>query len=640
MRIINIDNGGTLTDFCVMEGNVVHRSKVLTTPYDLSKCFFDGIAKVSEKIYGAKDPARLLRETDYVRYSTTLGTNAIIERKGPRLGVIVDSQATVDELCAATAPRELFDAFVGSRIGTIDTRLADKDCEEAIIRAINDVASRGATRIVIGLRGSDVIAQERRLIRMVQRKFPSHLLGVVPVVTASGITDETDDNQRIWTALFNAYLHPAMERFLYGADHRLKAHKCSNPLLIFRNDGGTARVAKTTAIKTYSSGPRAGMEGVRALAEHYGLKRVISYDVGGTTTDIGLVEGGVIRSRSRGQVAGIPIAFPLADIASAGVGGSSVITLAERAIKVGPHSVGAAPGPACFGLGGKDVTITDVVLLAGILSPTTFFGGDLTLDEAKAREVVKSQIADPLGVGIEEAVQQIMQAWVDRVSLGISEYAAVDRDTTFIAFGGAGALLATALAERAGVTRIIIPGLAAVFSACGIGFSDLSHEYRNKLPQGQGAALNDLVDQLTERARRDMFAEGVNLDECECTWQVLSEKAGANFVVNDPRNIKLPKTMQGTEVSLGLKVVKKLDHYSFTPIGNETPSKAVSTGTRKIMVKPGDWREIPVYRLEDQPLGAAAVGPAIIEEEYFTGKIDEHWRFHVSSNRDVVIEKQ
>ncbi len=639
MRIINIDNGGTLTDFCVMEGAEVHRAKVLTTPYDLSKCFFDGIAKVSEKIYGAKDPARLLRETDYVRYSTTLGTNSIIERKGPRLGVIVDSMSTIDALCASAASRELFEALVERRFGTIDTQLSDKQCEEAIIRTVNDVASRGAVRIVIGLTGPAVMAQERRLIRMVQRKFPSHLLGAVPVVTASGLADEPDDNQRIWTALFNAYLHPAMERFLYSADHRLKSHKCSNPLLIFRNDGGTARVAKTTAIKTYSSGPRAGMEGVRALAEHYGLKRVISYDVGGTTTDIGLVEDGVIRSLARGQVEGIPIAFPLADIASAGVGGSSVISVGERALKVGPQSVGAAPGPACFGLGGKDVTITDVMLLAGILSPTTFFGGDLTLDEAKAREVVKTRIADPLGIDVENAVAQIIQAWVNRVSLGIRDFAAVDGETTFVAFGGAGALLATALAEQAGVTKIIIPGLAAVFSACGIGFSDLSHEYRNKLPES-GAARNTLVDQLTERARRDMFAEGVDLAECESTWQILGDQEGADYLVADPRNIELPKSLVGRELSLGFKVVKKIEHFSFTPIGNETPRAAVSSGGRKIMVKPGDWREIPVYRLEDQVPGATALGPAIIEEEYFTGKLDEHWQFHISSNRDVVIEKK
>jgi N-methylhydantoinase A len=638
MRIINIDNGGTLTDFCVMEGADVHRAKVLTTPYDLSKCFFDGIAKVSEKVYGVKDPARLLRETDYVRYSTTLGTNSIVERKGPRLGVIVDSNSTVDALCASAAARELFEAFVESRFGTIDTQLSDKECEEAIIRAVNDVASRGAVRIVICLTGPDVLAQERRLIRMVQRKFPSHLLGAVPVVTASGLSDETDSNQRIWTALLNAYLHPAMERFLYSADHRLKSHKCSNPLLIFRNDGGTARVAKTTAIKTYSSGPRAGMEGVRALAAHYGLKRVISYDVGGTTTDIGLVEDGVIKSLSRGQVEGIPIAFSLADIASAGVGGSSIISVGEKALKVGPQSVGAAPGPACFGLGGKDVTITDVMLLAGILSAATFFGGDLTLDAAKARDVVKSRIADPLGIEVEDAVAQIIQAWVSRVSLSIRDYAKVDDATTFVAFGGAGALLATTLAEQAGVTKIIIPGLAAVFSACGIGFSDLSHEYRKKLPQ-DAAAREALVDQLLERARRDMFAEGVDLAECEVTWQIQSDQEGADYVLPNPRKFDVPKSLQGHELSLGLKVVKKLEHFSFVPVGNETPSAAVSTLGRKIMVKPGDWREIPVYRLEDQPVGATAVGPAIIEEAYFTGKLDEHWRFHVSSNRDVVLEK-
>ncbi len=638
MRIINIDNGGTLTDFCVMEGRTVHRAKVLTTPYDLSRCFFDGIAKVSEKIYGAKDPARLLRETDYVRYSTTLGTNSIVERKGPRLGIIVDSSATTDLLCDTEASRELYEAFVGGRIGIIDTAIDDQACEEALVRAVNDVASCGAVRIVIGLTGTAVIAQERRLIRMVQRKFPSHLLGAVPVVTASGLVDEHDDKRRIWTALFNSYLHPAMERFLYTADHRLKSLKCSNPLLIFRNDGGTARVAKTTAIKTYSSGPRAGMEGVRALADHYQLKRVISYDVGGTTTDIGLVEGGVIKNLMRGEVEKIPIAFPLADIASAGVGGSSIITVDSDAIRVGPQSVGAAPGPACFNLGGTDVTITDVVLLAGILSPTTFFGGDLTLDESKSRAAILKRIAEPLRIEVETAVEQVMTEWVNCVSRSISDYTKIDLDTVFVAFGGAGALLATRVADQAGVSKIIIPGLAAVFSACGIGFSDLSHEYRNQLPQAE-AAQRSLVEDLIERARRDMFAEGVNLAECECIWHIQSDRDATEYLIADPSRLELPPSLRGHDLSLRLKVLKRLEHFSFEAIGNEKPSAAISTVVRKIMMKPGEWGEIPVYRLEDQKSGAAADGPAIIEEEYFTGKIDEKWRFRVSSNRDVVIEK-
>jgi len=639
-KIINIDNGGTLTDFCVMEAADVHYAKTLTTPYDLSKCFFDGISKVSEKIYGKEDPARLLREADYVRYSTTQGTNAIVERKGPRLGLITNTGGNVDTLSGSASERDLFTSLVDDRVGYIDTSLPEDELEVAVIKTINDVVSRGAVRVVISLMEDDFVAQEKQLIRIAQRKFPSHLLGAVPVVVASGLSDESDVSLRTWTALFNAYLHPAMERFLYSADHRLKAAKCNNPLLIFRNDGGTARVAKTTAIKTYSSGPRGGMEGVKALASHYGINKMLSYDVGGTTTDIGLIENGEIQNNYRGEVEGVKIAFSLANIHSVGVGGSSIISTENKAIKVGPESVGAAPGPACFGLGGTNVTITDIAFLAGIFSPDTFFGGKLNLDLSKSKAVVDEQIAGPLGIDTEHAIQQTIDAWASKISSGIHDFAEIDEQTTFAAFGGAGALLATTLAEKAGVNKIIIPGLAAVFSACGIGFSDLSHEYRSQLTEGSGAALKELAAQLNERARRDMFAEGVDLAECEFSWKLLGDDGGDGAKVADIDGYVFPAELASKkDLSLWLSVVKKIKHYSFTPVGNEDRSDAVSAGTRKVMVSPGNWEEVPVYRLEDQVPGASAQGPAIIEEEYFTGKINENWQFHISSNRDVLIEK-
>ncbi len=186
-KIINIDNGGTLTDFCVMEGADVHYAKTLTTPYDLSKCFFDGISKVSEKIYGKEDAARLLLEADYVRYSTTQGTNAIVERKGPRLGLIMSAGSSTDALTTSASQQELFTSLVGDRVGYIDTSLSEEALEVAVIKTINDVVTRGAVRVVISLTEADFVALEKRLIRIAQRKFPSHLLGAVPVVVASGL---------------------------------------------------------------------------------------------------------------------------------------------------------------------------------------------------------------------------------------------------------------------------------------------------------------------------------------------------------------------------------------------------------------------------------------------------------------------
>ncbi len=216
MKIINVDNGGTLTDFCLMDGGHIHRVKVLTTPYDLSECFFAGITKVSEQLYGQPDAARLLRETDYVRYSTTQGTNAIVERRGPRLGLLTDAAGEQTVRSAASESGDLHDSLIGDRVAVLEADA--EESENAIVKAVTEIASVGAMRIVVALTGANVNERERAVFRVIQRHFPAHLLGAVPVMTASGLSDEPEDSIRIWTALFNAYLHLSHRPSPQGAE--------------------------------------------------------------------------------------------------------------------------------------------------------------------------------------------------------------------------------------------------------------------------------------------------------------------------------------------------------------------------------------------------------------------------------------
>lgn len=272
---INIDNGGTLTDICIFQNDVVHKTKVLTTPYDLSKCFFDGLQKASGVLYGAPDVGRLLEEVELIRYSTTQGTNAICERKGPKLGLITD--AAGDGLPAALRAQdgEVYDALVGMRVGRLDLEHVDPDEVELLtIRAINQLTAAGANRIVVSFGSADFERREAQVRAVVLRKYPRHLLGAVPVLYGSDLSVDADPVRRSWTALINAFLHPAMEHFLFNAENRLRDYKTRNPLLIFRNDGDASRVAKTVAVKTYSSGPRGGMEGMKAFARQIGRAHV------------------------------------------------------------------------------------------------------------------------------------------------------------------------------------------------------------------------------------------------------------------------------------------------------------------------------------------------------------------------------
>ncbi|WP_323373220.1 hydantoinase/oxoprolinase family protein [Corynebacterium antarcticum] len=266
-----------------------------------------------------------------------------------------------------------------------------------------------------------------------------------------------------------------MERFLHQAQSRLRENKVTNPLLVYRNDGASSRVSKSVALRTYSSGPRGGLEGTAALARSYNLDHVLMMDVGGTTTDVGVVDGCTIDTQHRGQVGEATISFPMSSVHSSGVGGSSIISVRDGKIVIGPRSVGAAPGPACFGLGGKDATITDVKVLLGILDPGTYLNGQMHLDATRSRAVITSTIAEPLGISLEEALLRMEDAYLETMAETFRDL--VRPDTTLAAFGGAGPMSACGAAEKAGVKRVLIPRMAAVFSAFGISFSDIGKTY-------------------------------------------------------------------------------------------------------------------------------------------------------------------
>jgi len=333
--LINIDNGGTLTDICVLKDNNFYTTKTLTTPYDLSKCFFDGLKDVSKAVYGQEDVTRLLAEVEHIRYSTTQGTNAIVERKGPKLGMVVNKgNVKLIKLMQEEDP-ELFTFLVGDRIEEID--LADLDDEVSAaetITSITRLTARGANRVVVCFDNDDATHCESQFKRIAFNSYPRHLLGAVPMLFASELVEDISSNRRGWTALINSFLHPAMESFLYNAENRLREYRTKNPLLIFRNDGDASRVAKTIALKTYSSGPRGGMEGVKEFSKKYKLNDVISMDIGGTTTDIGQVINNTVSESRRGTVEGVPTSFGLCEISSPGVGGSSILSINGKDIQL------------------------------------------------------------------------------------------------------------------------------------------------------------------------------------------------------------------------------------------------------------------------------------------------------------------
>ena len=631
--LINIDNGGTLTDICVWDGDAVTFTKTLTTPHDLSECLFDAIEKASTALYGAPDTERLLHSTQHIRYSTTQGTNALVERRGPLIGVLTTIDTLDDAMRTSEAEQSLFANLVGERILHVDMSQTEADMDFAVVQQVNRLTTLGAARVVVAGRSPE---EEGRLRHILLRRFPRHLLGSIPLIYSWELAGDRDDPRRVWSCVLNSFLHPTMERFLYASERRLKSYKVVNPLLVYRNDGASSRVAKSVALKTYSSGPRGGLEGTAALARIYGLEHTLMMDVGGTTTDVGVVIGDQVSASPRGTIKGVAVSYPMSNVHSKGVGGSSVISVIDGAIAVGPQSVGATPGPACFGFGGKQATITDVNLLLGVLDAETYLDGAFRLDPERSRAVITETVANPLGVSLEEALVRMEQAYFAALSTALSGL--VESNTTLAAFGGAGPMSAAGAARPAGVGRVLIPRTAAVFSALGIAFSDIGKTYEVSVPDPTTASTLATSTELLVRAERDMFQEGYPLDACTTDWRLSAEEPDGSLLRTTAYHLGDAVDLPGQHVSLQLTVTAALPHPQLTADAAVETTPAPVSGTRAVRSSADRVDHVPVHVLDDLGPGHAGAGPAIIEGPFFTARVLDGWTFRVTSAGDLLLD--
>jgi N-methylhydantoinase A len=422
----------------------------------------------------------------------------------------------------------------------------------------------------------------------------------------------------------------------------LRQYRTKNPLLIFRNDGDASRVAKTIAIKTYSSGPRGGVEGVKAFSRVYGYADVVAIDVGGTTTDIcQYVSGGVAEDR-RGRVEGISVSIPLCEIVSAGAGGSSIIKVVDRKIVIGPQSVGAVPGPACFGRGGQFATITDASLLMGLFDPKSYFGGGMGLDLDRAATAIAVNVAEPLGLKLEEALQQMEVAFEAKVAAELHRATRISKDSVLLAFGGAGPLNACGVAELAGIDKVAVPHMAAVFSAYGIGTCDISQRYTESLAQHDQRGLDKALATLQAKAGRDMYAEGFEKGQFEIEARLVATDAkGAETLYPLTATPVFPAAINSAiTVELELAAIKRLRADTGATARVSVGAVATRAGVRNILAWGRGRIDVPVYQLGALKPGDHAPGPAIVEEDYFTCRVLEGWTFVISDAGDILLNRK
>ncbi len=548
MKRVSVDIGGTFTDcFVVWDGQYVE-TKALTTKHNLALGFNDALDQACEQL-GLTRPA-LLGQVDSVRYATTLGTNALIERKGPKIGflttagfksvVTIGRGRSYAEGLPIEKQRDVPNAdrpfplvpiemvrLARERIGYAGDVLMALD-EDDLRLQIRELIDSGAEAIVVCLANSVVNpAHELRVQKIFVEDYPEHMLGSIPMLLSHQVAGRKGEYVRSMSTILDAFLHKVMYYGLSALEMNLRASGYTKPMLVVHNSSGMAQLNSTDALQTVHSGPVSGVAAAEHLARQADLGNVIATDMGGTSFDIGLVvKGGVKFYDFMPVIERWLVTVPMIHLVTLGAGGGSIARYdgMVKTIKCGPESAGSDPGPACYDRGGLRTTVTDADLLLGYLDPANYANGHIKLNPRRSKQAIEDQLADPLDVDVTTAAKLIKQTVDADMANGMAtELRAFGYDPsefTMLSYGGNGPLHACGIARKLGIDKILAPPYASVFSACGAGTLNQMHIHEmstflvlfqsaTKTLFTDYATFNTMVEELERRGREDLLRQGM-----------------------------------------------------------------------------------------------------------------------------------
>ncbi len=516
---VAMDIGGTFTDFVVLEGGelgMTSSGKVLTTPANPADGVLEGLRQFTSE----------LTAVDFLVHGTTVGLNAFLERKGTRLLLIMTDGLRDAYSIARHDRKELYalryhkpERLVPRRDvvevverlrwdGAVETPL-DRESIEPLIARIRD---EGIEAVAICLIHAYVNPKHELELRdLLRAEFPE-----LSITLSHQIAREWREYERASTAVLNAYIAPRVERYLGTLEHELAELAVSSPLYVMQSNGGitSAHSARRQPIQTLLSGPVGGTIGGAALGRTTGRPNLLCIDMGGTSFDLSLVIDGQPTVATETELEGLPVLMPLVDIHTIGAGGGSLAWLEAGGVRVGPQSAGADPGPACYGRGGTQPTVTDANLYLGRLDPGYFLGGRMSLDQAAAERALASVAAD-VGLGtveLAEGMLAIINARMADAMRTITVKQGIDpREFALVAFGGAGPMHAVWLAEELEIAEVIVPWSPGTFSAWGMLQTDMRHDVVRSFYQPLAGVRDDEVAAALE----SLEAEGSQLLEQE-----------------------------------------------------------------------------------------------------------------------------
>jgi N-methylhydantoinase A len=631
---IAIDTGGTFTDCVWVERGRVRMLKVFSTPSDPSKAIAETLRKI-----GVSAPLILL-------HGTTVGTNTLLQRKGARVALVTTAGFEDAIEIGRQARPKLYDFFFDRieplvpadlRFGIEERTASDGQVLQApsqpdLDKLLNKLCRAHPEAIAISLLFS--FANPTNEGAVAQACGP---LGL-PVSVSHKILPEFREYERTSTVAMNAYLQPVMQTYLENLERCAQSIARKSSVFVMQSSGGITEVrsAAREPVRTLLSGPAGGVVGACAMARRSGFERIISFDMGGTSTDVALIDREV-RPGAQAEIAGLPVGVPMLDIHTVGAGGGSIARLdAAGALRVGPESAGADPGPICYGRGTLP-TVTDANLLLGRLQPDAFLAGEFTLDLERARrtttEWLKKQ-ACSLSLGqFAAGVIRVVNANMEKALRVVSIERGYDpREFTLVAFGGAGGLHACDLAESLGIPRVIIPTLPGALSALGILASDVVKDYsRTVLWRVAGKLPADRINREFATLRRNA-EKGLRDDgwhgKISCRQSVDVRYRGQGYELNVPYSRHLTEDFQrehqrrygyryhGREIEL---VTLRLRAKIASPEAKLAPArKAQATRKQERKKAPvlfgGKKVFASLYDRDGMPLGKKYSGPAIVTE--------------------------
>lgn len=658
---IGIDVGGTFTDIVLIDdkGKKIHYTKVLTVPKSPAQGVLNGIEKILRLASAS------MSDLDYMvhGHGTTIGTNALIERKGAKTGLITTAGfRDVLEIARIERPDEgLYDLTVDTpeplvprylrvevneRVGAHGEVVRPLD-EASVVRAARYLKEQGAATIAVCLLFSFLNPQHEERVKEICREiYPEAFVSI-----SSEICPEFREFERTSTTVINAYLQPIVEGYIRNLTAMLNEKYGKVEVRIMQASGGamSAETARDHAVNIVNSGPAGGAVAGAFIGKLLGDKQLMTVDMGGTSFDIGLIVGGVPRVSSEGKFEGYPVKIPAVDVHAIGAGGGSIAWIdTGGALNMGPQSAAADPGPACYGFGGELPVVTDANLVLGRLNADYFLGGEMKLYPDKARAAIEKHIARPMKLSLEDAAYGMIRVVNANMVKGMSgssiEKGFDPREFTLVAFGGAGPLHACELAKEIGMSKIVIPLYPGALSAFGLVTSDIRHDYVQTIAKPAASVEpGDLLRAyaaMEEKARAQLREEKIPESEIEIQWTADLRYAGQAYELNVPvtRNGKLTRKDIEATVARFHALHQKVYEYSSTdePVdvinvrligGGQVPDvklprrkrgvaspRAALKGKRPVYYAGRGFMNVPVYERDLLQPGNVVKGPCMIEE--------------------------